>query len=520
MNADTLRRTIFWAVIVAGAVVRFAALGRVPAGLNADEASTGVEALFILHTGADRWGNVLPVWFPAWGSGMNALYTYIAVPVIAAFGPKVTVLRAIGAAFGLATLPVAYGATRHYFGRDTALVTMALVALLPWHVMSSRWALDSNLAPFFFTLGLLTLGKALEQGGRWPVLAFLPWAIAIYAYPVVILPEAVSGMAILLLFRQEVRSRWPRWAVGIAIAALIDLPFLLFLAKNQFGIEWLPSRFLIFSIPTLAATRLSQIHESLATMVYDNLIFIWSGFRDGALWHHSRYFAPLSEAAPFLIIAAILAFAVRSLRQPWPHVILIVALSAALPIALLPLNVTRLDWFYIPALMLVSELMVRLAKESPPARIVAWGAALYLAGFLALFYPYYFRGYNDEILALDRDLGNGFRVGLEPALRAEAALAQGDEPRLVEIGTVHPYLYPLFYGLASVESFRDTRQMRVEDGVYRVSHFDSYYFERSAVPDRSFVFVSRSNALPCADAQVATAEALWTIGRCPATTRQ
>jgi hypothetical protein len=66
------RPAIFWIVILIGAVLRLAALGIVPGGLNSDEASSGVEALSVLHTGMDIWGNRLPVWFPAWGSGMGS----------------------------------------------------------------------------------------------------------------------------------------------------------------------------------------------------------------------------------------------------------------------------------------------------------------------------------------------------------------------------------------------------------------------------------------------------------------
>jgi 4-amino-4-deoxy-L-arabinose transferase-like glycosyltransferase len=521
-KATQRQRYAFWVILALGAIVRFAALGKVPAGLNSDEASTGVEALSILSTGMDRWGNVLPIWFPAWGSGMNALYTYLAVPVIGLFGLNVTVLRAVGAAFGVLTLPVAYLAARYYFGRNAALLTLGLLALLPWHVMSSRWALDSNLAPLLFTLGLFTIGKALDAGGRWRILAFLPWAVAIYAYPVTMAPEAVAGAAILILFRRTIMSGRGGWIAGLALALIVALPFLMFLAKNQLGLGPFPFEgALPFSIPALAATRLSQIHESLPTRIDDNLIFLWSGFRDGAIWHYSRYFAPLTEAAPFLILAGVLALGWRSARERRPHVILIVVLSAAAPIAIMPLNVTRFGWFYVPALMLVADLIVRLARDIAVGRIVAAAAALYVAGFLLLFYPYYFHGYNDEILALDRDLGNGFRVGLEPALKAQAALAQPGEKMLVEIGTVHPYLYVLFYQLASIESFQATRRMQVEDGIYRVSSFDRYYFDPTALPPgQSYVFVARSNALPCASPQAVTAGALWTVGRCAETVRQ
>jgi hypothetical protein len=139
----------------------------------------------------------------------------------------------------------------------------------------------------------------------------------------------------------------------------------------------------------------------------------------------------------------------------------------------------------------------------------------YFAVFLAMFYPYYFIRYNDEIQVEDVNLGNGFRVGLEQAMRREVALAAPDEPMLAEIGTVHPYLYPLFYGLSDIRTFQATRQMRVEKGVYRVSTFDRFYFERDRLPaDKSFTFVTRSNHLPCAAPEIDTAGPLWTVGRC------
>jgi 4-amino-4-deoxy-L-arabinose transferase-like glycosyltransferase len=520
------RRIAFWALLALGVIVRFAALGQVPAGLNADEASTGVEALSILHTGMDRWGNRLPVWFPAWGSGMNALYSYLAVPVVALFGLNVTALRAIGAVFGALTLPVTYGAARHYFGRDTALATMAMLALLPWHVMSSRWALDSNLAPFWFTLGLLTIGKALDQGGRWPVTAFLPWAVALYAYPVTLPPAFLSGVAIVVLYWPEIRRAWRVWASGAALAVAIDLPFLLFLAKNQFGLKLPFENALPFSIPMLAATRLSQIDQSASSRIYNNLVFLWNGFRDGAIWHQSANFPPLTGAAPYLILIGVAALFWRCLKARRPHVVLIVALSAAFPILLIPLNLTRLNWFYIPAMMLVANLIVRLAmsdpaRAAPLGRLIAAASAVYALIFLGLFYPTYFARYNDEILSLDRNLGNGFRVGLQGALHAEMAFARPDEPVFVDVGAVHPYLYVLFYGFGGIESFQTTRQMRVEDGIYRVSSFGRFYFERGALPpDRGFVFVSRPVAPPCADAEMAPGFAaeglLWAVGRCPA----
>ena len=133
-------------------------------------------------------------------------------------------------------------------------------------------------------------------------------------------------------------------------------------------------------------------------------------------------------------------------------------------------------------------------------------SAVYLALFLVPFYAYYFTSYNQEAAVLDLKLGNGFRLGLEDALRAEVALAQPTEPIYVAVGEPQPYLYPLFYGLASVEDFQATRRMETVDGVFRVSSFGRFVFDKEALPaEKSFVFVTLSTALPCAAPCSATA---------------
>ena len=506
---------LLWATLILGAVLRLAALGTVPGGLNSDEASSGVEALSILQTGADLWGNRLPVWFPAWGSGMNALYTYIAVPVIWLFGLSTVTLRAVGAVFGILTLPVAYVATRLHFGRDTALLTTFLLAVLPWHVMASRWALDSNLAPLFFTLGLYTLGRALKDGGRWPLLAFLPWAVAIYAYPVVIYAIAPASVGIIAFNWRQMLAGWKPWLGGIVIAKLVALPFGLFLIKNyllhtpRMAIE----SALPFSVPALAATRLSQIGQSFAVTVFNNLTFLAGGYRDEAIWHQSRFFLPLTGAAPLLTLAGAGLLARDAFKTRRPNIVLIVAAAVVFPVLLLPLQLTRLNWFLIPSLMLAAWFLTSLPNGLRRTALAA--SAIYLALFLAPFYAYYFTSYNQEATVLDLKLGNGFRLGLEEALRTEAALAQPGEPVYLAVGEPQPYLYPLFYGLGSVADFQATRRMSVVDGMFKVSSFGRFVFEKEALPaGESFVFVTLATALPCAAPEALQAGPVWATGRC------
>lgn len=68
---------VFLLLIAAGAAVRLALLGAIPYGLNADEASAGYDAWALSEYGIDRHGYRYPIHFVAWGSGQNALYSYL-----------------------------------------------------------------------------------------------------------------------------------------------------------------------------------------------------------------------------------------------------------------------------------------------------------------------------------------------------------------------------------------------------------------------------------------------------------
>ena len=73
---------VFLAVGIGARVWRF---GAVPGGINQDEAFAAYEAYSILRTGLDTSGYPFPVYLTAWGSGMNALESYLMMPFIALF---------------------------------------------------------------------------------------------------------------------------------------------------------------------------------------------------------------------------------------------------------------------------------------------------------------------------------------------------------------------------------------------------------------------------------------------------
>ena len=79
------RRELVFALslLFLGAALRLLGLGFFPPGLNQDEASTGCDAWGLLVSGMDRNGDGWPVLFTSWGSGQNALYAYVLLPLMA-----------------------------------------------------------------------------------------------------------------------------------------------------------------------------------------------------------------------------------------------------------------------------------------------------------------------------------------------------------------------------------------------------------------------------------------------------
>ena len=82
-NRDLLLVLLFCLI---GILARLILIGRIPYGLNQDEASAGYEAWSILNYGIDRNGVSYPVHLIAWGSGQNIAYSWLCMPFIALFG--------------------------------------------------------------------------------------------------------------------------------------------------------------------------------------------------------------------------------------------------------------------------------------------------------------------------------------------------------------------------------------------------------------------------------------------------
>ena len=177
-------RFTLWVLIAALTALRCVRFGTVPGGMNQDGAMAAVDAWALAFHGTDRFGTWLPAHFTAWGYGqMSVLLSYCMIPFLRLFGLSALTARLPALLWSLAGMAAFYVFLRRWKGERAALLGLLLLAVNPWHFMQSRWALDCNLFPHLFLLGLalLSIGK---QRPRALFLATLPFALCMYSYGV------------------------------------------------------------------------------------------------------------------------------------------------------------------------------------------------------------------------------------------------------------------------------------------------------------------------------------------------
>lgn len=247
-------------LLLLGILVRSYQFGSIPPGLNQDEASTGYDAWAVLHYGIDRNGFHNPIMFVSWGSGMYALSGYLALPFIALLGLTEVSVRLPHLMMGLFALVLFYHFLKKMTDAKTALLGLFLLAINPWHIMISRWALDSNMFPEFFLIAVFLLIASKKKPFLLPLSAFF-FGLCLYfygtAYVVVPVFLALSGIALLLQQRYSMKMI----CASVIIFALTALPIILYVFINQFDSSSIEFPFL--SIPRLSGTPRFQTVSSV-----------------------------------------------------------------------------------------------------------------------------------------------------------------------------------------------------------------------------------------------------------------
>lgn len=138
-------------------------LGEFPVGFHGDEASIGYNAYSLLKTAKDQNANFLPLAVDQWGDFRPAGYHYLAIIPVAILGLNELATRLPAAIFGAITIFAFYLLVKELFDKKSALLACFLLAISPWHIVTSRATSESVIALFLVIGGAYCFVKSFRE---------------------------------------------------------------------------------------------------------------------------------------------------------------------------------------------------------------------------------------------------------------------------------------------------------------------------------------------------------------------
>lgn len=398
---------LFWVILITVFISRFVYLGSIPGGINQDEAFAGYEAWSMSKYGIDSWGYTNPIYFISWGSGMNVFYSYLLRVFFYFLDAKTWVLRLPQAILGVLSCYIFYRSLKICYNKKTALIGFLIIAIIPWHIVQSRWGLESSACTFGMLTGFYFYLKALKKI-KYLYLSVLFYSIALYSYAITWVPIffiALFSMGYLWYIK---KSNFLHILGSGCLFIILNIPLLLLLLVNYGYIDEIRGTYI--SIPKLLYWRSSE-------WGYDNLPIklaaLYSIYIEQTDFFIYSYITKFGLFYPFSLLFMILG--VISLIQKLYYELKNKKIAYNLPMVLWLIigiiygigiypSPTRLNFLYFPLVWLIVLGITFFKKKVITSSIIA----IYLCSFILFCYEY-FNNYNK---LAERE----FSIGLEEAL--------------------------------------------------------------------------------------------------------
>ena len=258
-------------ILIIGMLIRIVGIADMPNALNCDEASAGYEAFSILNYGIDRNGNFMPAFLVAWGGGQNALLSYLMMPFIKIFGLNTLSVRLPMAILGCISLVIMYLLLKKISNKKLATIGLVFFAICPWHIIKSRWGLESNLFPDLILIFTYLLVKGLEDKNK--ILYYLSFVIAgisAYAYGTsyYFLPVFLIPLLIVLVRKQKVTIK--QAIISIIIVGIVAMPIILYVIINTLDLPQI--NLPLVTIPKLEVNRYKELTSIFSSSFFSTSI--------------------------------------------------------------------------------------------------------------------------------------------------------------------------------------------------------------------------------------------------------
>ena len=415
-----IRNLLLAVLFVFSIGIRLFKFGALPDALNQDSTMAAVNAYSLLQHGTDIDGMEFPVYFTAWGdSQMNVMMSYMMIPWIKLLGLNRISILMPTIIMSICGMVAGCKLVDYMFGGWMPVLFMAVISCNPWHYISSRWALESNLFPHFFVIGVLLLACGInKKKTRMINLSVFIMGLSHYNYGLSIYVVPVFLLIICIYMLKSRIISFVQAAISLAIYFVVSWPFYLMIIINIFSLPTIELPFMTIpsfdggarSSETLLFSKepLSQLLENFKNLI--KLTFFQS---DGLIWSSVPNFGTVMLfLVPLMILGFIRVCGAKTKTVSRAIIFAWLAVSFFDGIITNEINSTRLNVaMYLSVILVACGLMTIL--ESGKLRISIM--AVICAGMYGLFIFDYFTVYQDRFFDREYAYSGNFTKALSKA---------------------------------------------------------------------------------------------------------
>lgn len=265
-------------IFVLAIVVRIYRIDEAPSSLYWDEVSLGYNAYSLFQTGADEYGNFLPISIRSFNDYKPPLYAYLTAPVVGLFGLSTISVRLISIISGSITVVflilISKEVLKNLKGSNSASAFAGLIlALTPWHIQFSRAAFEANLGLAFFSAAIwlfLKFTNSSKHKGWYLLSSGLMMCMSIYSYHSyrILIPLLLVGL--LVIYRSIILTTPRAVLTTLLICTVVLSPLLVQFSSGRLGQRF--GAVTIFSLENLHDQDLVERYNSL----YSRSSFPWN----------------------------------------------------------------------------------------------------------------------------------------------------------------------------------------------------------------------------------------------------
>ena len=471
-------------IMLIGIATRIIGLGKIPIGINVDEAGTMYDAYTIANYGTDRFGNAYPVYFINYGGGQSALYTYLSALLIKICGFSLTVIRLPALIFSILYMIFGFLLTKDFKNKKLAILVEFLIAICPWHFMQSRWALDCNLLSSMLLISIYTLTKAVKAKSKAIyLLAGVLFGITLYTYALsyIIIPILLLILFVYLLYAKKIKiSDIIIFGISLGILAI---PLILSLLVNYGIIEEIKLPFI--SILKMWVFRsgevnISNIFHNIVVLFKSMFAFDYNDYNSfpifGTLYYISIPFALFG----FIDSVKTIKKDIKEKSLTLDIIMLANFISVCICNILVESGINRINAIYISLIYYTAIGIMYVTKNKD--KIFKFIITIYIIFYIA-FLSYYFVVYGKENknLSFNND-------AVEVVKYIEANEEFDGKIINFRVRAIQPYIYTLIGNKTPPQEFMDTAIIQ-GGGIWS---YGKYVFYNNTIDD-NMIYVIESD---------------------------